>query len=83
MISALCFLKDLYDFDITDYLFKSQSRISKLIDETMQFENIDECLVYLRKDKIDLDSFNSFIKNNKDIYCYYKLIGLNNEKFIQ
>ena len=79
MIRALCFLKGLSDFDITNYLFQSKSRIAKLSDEKMQFENIDECLAYLRKDKIDLDIFNNFIKNNKDIYNDYKLIGLKNE----
>jgi hypothetical protein len=47
----------------------------------MQLENIDECLAYLRKDKIDLDIFNNFFKNNKDIYNDYKLILLNNKKF--
>ena len=79
MVRALWFLKGLSDFDITNYLFKSKSRIAKLSDEKMQFENIDECLAYLRKDKIDLDIFNNFIKNNKDIYNDYKLIGLKNE----
>lgn len=81
IIRALWLLKDLSDIDITDYLFESQSRITKLIEEKMQLENIDECLTYLRKDKIDLNSFNSFFKNNKDIYNDYKLILLNNKKF--
>lgn len=79
MIRVLCFLKGLSDFDITNYLFKSHSRIAKLSDEQMKYGNIDECLSYLRKDKIDFDSFNNFIKSNKDIYNDYKLIGLKNE----
>jgi hypothetical protein len=78
MIRALCFLKGLSDFDITQYLFK-KSELSKFFEDKLQFESMDECLAYLRKEKIDLDNFYNFIKMNKDVYKKNKLIGLKNE----
>ena len=78
MIRALCFLKGLTDFDITNYLFKEKSRFSSFEEKT-KYEDIDDCLAFLRKERIDYDNFSHFIKNNKDMYQDYKLIGLKNE----
>ena len=78
MIRALCFLKGLTDFDITNYLFKEKSRFSSFEEKT-KYEDIDDCLAFLRKERIDYDNFSNFIKNNKDMYQDYKLIGLKNE----
>ena len=78
MIKALCFLKPLTDFDITNYLFKEKSRFSGFEVKTT-YEDIDDCLVFLRKDRIDYDNFTNFLKKNKELYQDYKLIGLKNE----
>ena len=78
MIRTLCFLKGLSYFDITSYLFKKKENI-KFYVEKMSFEKIDECLSYLRKEKIDLDNFNNFVKMNKEVYKNYKLNGLKKE----
>ena len=78
MIKALCFLKALTDFDITNYLFKEKSRIS-FFEEKTKYDEIDDCFAFLRKERIDYDNFSNFIKMNKEIYQDYKLIGLKNE----
>ena len=78
MIKALCFLKALSDFDITNYLFKEKSRFSNFEVKT-NYEEIDDCLAFLRKERIDYDNFSNFIKSNKELYQDYKLIGLKNE----
>lgn len=78
MIRALCFLKALTDFDITNYLFKEKSKFLHF-EEKIKYEDIDNCLAFLRKEKIDYDNFSNFIKMNKELYQDYKLIGLKNE----
>lgn len=78
MIRALCFLKALTDFDITNYLFKEKSKFLHF-EEKIKYEDIDNCLAFLRKEKIDYDNFSNFIKTNKELYQDYKLIGLKNE----
>lgn len=78
MIRALCFLKALTDFDITNYLFKEKSKFLHS-EEKIKYEDIDNCLAFLRKEKIDYDNFSNFIKMNKELYQDYKLIGLKNE----
>ena len=78
MIKTLCFLKGLSYFDITNYLFNKKEDI-KYFEDKMKFEKMDECLSYLRKQKVDLENFNNFVKMNKDVYKNNKLIGLKNE----
>ena len=78
MIKALRFLKGLTDFDITNYLFKEKSRFSNF-EVKINSEDIDVCLAFLRKERIDYDNFTNFIKINKELYQDYKLIGLKNE----
>lgn len=79
MIRTLCFLRGLSDLDIPKFLFDKQRENIKYYVDKMKFENMDECLSYLGKEKIDLDTFNNFVKINKDIYKNNKLIGLKNE----
>lgn len=79
MIRALCFLKGLSDFDITNYLFRKKSEYSKIYEDKIKEGNISDCLNYLRKDKISLISFENFVKSNKDIYENHKLNGLKKE----
>ena len=78
MIKTLCFLKGLSNFDITNYLFNKKESI-KYYEDKMKFEKMDECLSYLRKQKVDLENFNNFVKMNKDVYKFNKLVGLKNE----
>ena len=65
MIRTLCFLKGLSDFDIPQFLFGKKKGNILYFEEAMKFEKMDECLSYLRKEKIDLDNFNNFVKTNK------------------
>lgn len=81
MIRALCFLKGLSDFDINNYLFKSNHEYHRFSEEKLNCENIDECLSYLKISKNDFDKFNDFVKKNKDIFNDYKLNGLKNEAY--
>lgn len=77
MTRSLCFLRCLSDFNTNQFIFKRNiDRFN--IWEGIQFKGIDEYIGFLKKDKIDLNSFYNFIKG-KDFYKNYKLIGLKNE----
>ena len=77
MLRALCFLKFLSNFDINECIFK-KSRFNKISERKFEHEDIDECLFFIRKEKIDLETFEKFIKVYKDTYQNNKLIGLKN-----
>lgn len=77
MLRALCFLRELSDFDINEFLFGSSS-YKGVYEGKIGDDDIDECLSYLKKGKIDLETYNMFIKMNSEIYKDYKLIGLKN-----
>ena len=78
MTRALCFLKCLSDFKTSEYIFRNKDRFNNL--DRIQNKDIGELIGFLKRDKVDLYSFNNFIKNN-DFYKEYKLIGLKNECF--
>lgn len=79
MARALCFLRCLSDFNTSEYIFKRiKDRFN--IFEGISNKEIDVYIGFLKRENIDLYSFNNFIKNN-DFYKDYKLIGLKNECF--
>ena len=77
MIRALCFLKLLSDFNVNEFLFKS-TKYAKNYETKTGIEDIDICLSFIRKEKIDLETFEKFLKIYKEAYQAYKLIGLKN-----
>jgi hypothetical protein len=74
MTRVLCFLRCLSDFNTNEFIFR---RNKNNILDNFQYNQIDEYIGFLKRDKVDLYSFNNFIKN-KD-YKDYKLTGLKNE----
>ena len=78
MIRSLCFLRSLSDFEVKGYIFKeNRGPFHSSIDSTsFKYEDIQECLKYLKNEKNDLQSFNNLLKNNKNFVEYYKLKGL-------
>ena len=74
MTRALCFLRCLSDFNTSEFIFRRNK--NNILDNFQSYQ-IDEYIGFLKKDKVDLYSFNNFIKN-KD-YKDYKLTGLKNE----
>jgi len=78
MIRSLCFLRCLSDFNTNEFIFRNKDRFNTF--DRIPLKEIDEFIGFLKRDKVDLYSFRSFIKN-KDFYKDYKLIGLKNECF--
>ena len=80
MIRSLCFLKSLTDFNIKANLFR-EGRMMYNEDELslIKTEDIHHFIKYIKSDKEDLSSFNSFVKENKDMINNYKLNGLKKE----
>ena len=74
MTRALCFLRCLSDFNTSEFIFRRNK--NNILDNIQNYQ-INEYIGFLKKDKVDLYSFNNFIKN-KD-YKDYKLTGLKNE----
>lgn len=80
MARALCFLKGLSDFDISEYLFKKQkSSYGHEFEDKIKYNDMDEILSFLKRSKINLSNFNNFLKNNKTLSKDYKLDGLKKE----
>jgi hypothetical protein len=77
MIRALCFLKLISDFNVNEFLFKG-TRYMKNYETKTGMEDIDICLSFIRKENIDLETFEKFLKIYKEAYQAYKLIGLKN-----
>lgn len=78
MIRCLCFLKLLCDFDIKDCLFKKAEYKSYMSDK-IDYEDMDNCLDFLKNDKVTLDTFEAFIGANKNLVSNYRLNGLKKE----
>jgi hypothetical protein len=78
MIRCLCFLKILCDFDIKDCLFK-KAEYKSLMSYKVDDEDIDNCLDFLKNDKVTFDTFEAFIGANKKNILNYKLSGLKKE----
>jgi hypothetical protein len=67
MIRCLCFLKLLCDFDIKNCLFK-KAEYKSFMSDKVDDEDIDNCLDFLRNDKVTFDTFEAFIEANKKIF---------------
>ena len=79
MIRSLCLLKSLSDFDIKGYMFKESRNHYYGNDNEIQnikYEEIPECLNYIKNEKNELQPFNALIKSNKNFSEKYKLKGL-------
>ena len=81
MIRSLCFLKVLSCFDIKNILFKNKRIIDyeNPLKDKIQYEDIDNCLDFLKNDNVSLSTFHAFIAGNKNLCSNYKLKGLKNE----
>ena len=77
MIRSLCFLRFLSDFEIRGYIFKDHRGPFHIAEDSaiIKYEDIQECLNYIKNEKTDLQTFNSFLKSNKN-FENYKLKGL-------
>ena len=78
MIRSLCFLKELVDYKIASFLFKKED-YKNFINDKIEYEDMDNCLDYLKNDKVSLDTFEAFVVSNKDTILKYKLSGLKKE----
>ena len=78
MIRCLCFLKILCDFDIKNCLFK-KAEYKSFMNDKVDDEDIDNCLDFLKNDKVTFDTFEAFIGANKKNILNYKLSGLKRE----
>jgi len=78
MIRSLCFLKSLSDFDIKNYLFSGRAHgIEDAL--SIDYDDMNKYLGYIRNEPNNLENFLTFIKANKDLEKNYKLFGLKNE----
>ena len=77
MIRSLCFLRFLSDFDIRGYIFKEHRGPFHIAEDSaiIKYEGIQECLNYIKNEKDDLQTFNNFLKTNKN-FEKFKLKGL-------
>jgi hypothetical protein len=77
MIRSLCFLRFLSDFEIRGYIFKDHRGPFHIAEDSaiIKYEDIQECLNFIKNEKTDLQTFNSFLKSNKN-FENYKLKGL-------